>query len=216
MPSKNNTVDRKHILDSLLRTMRNRILYAQWRLASRRMTHLYDSYLFESGWSSETVEGTVDYPAEIRPQRMPGLPHATTKQTLNRGRRGSRGNHTVLCFFLFFSITHRTNGGEISLFFLLCDVHREHSTSFFFILSTVGGHAASRCNGSLCSEERKYLGGFFVLPVVTSRMFTVNISFFHTSYKRRTGDIAHMAWWTKRYMLPLPVPVNAARNCDPY
>lgn len=111
------------------------------------MTHLYDSYLFESGRSGGGGDGDGDgdgrggrLPAEIRPQRMPGLPHATTKQTLNRGRRGSRGNLTIPSFFLFSSITHGTNddgGGEISLFlsffFLLCDVHRGHSTSFFFL-----------------------------------------------------------------------------------
>lgn len=71
----------------------------------------------------------VDYPAEIRPQRMPELPHATTKQTLNRGQRGSRGNRTIRSFFRFpRSRTERR--GNIS-FFLLCDVHREYSTSFF-------------------------------------------------------------------------------------
>lgn len=109
--------------------------------------------------------GAVDYPAEIRPQRMPGLPHATTKQTLNRGRRGSRDNRTVLSFFfLFSSITHGTNGREISLF---CTAMSTASILFYFILSTVSGYAASRCNGSLCSEERKYLGGFFALLVTS-------------------------------------------------
>jgi len=120
--------------------------------------------------ATAAMGGTVDYPAEIRPQRMPGLPHATTKQTLNRGRFAGQSHDSfslsLSLLFCFFSITHRTNGGEISLFFLLCDVHREHSTStFFFILSTVGGYAASRYNRSLCSEERKYLGGFFALLV---------------------------------------------------
>lgn len=121
--SKNNIVDCKHTLDSCFAKCKieSTVLCAQWRLAGRRMTHLYDPYLFESGWScggSTAAEGAVDYPAEIRPQRIPGLPHATTKQTLNRGRCGSRGNRTILSFFSVF-LDHAWNErrGNISFFF---------------------------------------------------------------------------------------------------
>lgn len=111
--------------------------------------------------------GTVDYPAEIRPQRMPGLPHATTKQTLNRGRRrGSRGNRAILLFSFFFFIrsvlrlprsrgTRNERLGNISLplLFSFFFAHRRPPRAFYFspfffcfILSSVRGHATSRCN----------------------------------------------------------------------
>jgi len=77
--------------------------------------------------------GAVDYPAEIRPQRMPGLPHATTKQTLNRGRRDSRGNRTIRSFFRFpRSRTERT--GKYLFFFALRRPLRVFYLFFFYFI----------------------------------------------------------------------------------
>jgi len=68
--------------------------------------------------------GTVDYPAEIRPQRMPGLPHATTKQTLNRGRFAGQSHDpfslslSLSLFYFVFSRSHieRTTGRYLFFF----------------------------------------------------------------------------------------------------
>lgn len=151
--------------------MRNRIvLCAQWRLAGRRMTHLYDSYLFESGWSSDGDGGGGGGRGGRLPRGNPSSANARASardykaNVKQRSARLAGQSHGPLFFFLFSSITHGTNGREISLF---CTAMSTASILFYFILSTVSGYAASRCNGSLCSEERKYLGGFFALLVTS-------------------------------------------------
>jgi len=137
------------------------------------MTHLYDSYLFESGWSGDAAtarEGRVDYPAEIRPQRMPGLPHATTKQTLNIG--AARGAIARASFFLFFSITHGTNGGEISLFFCSATSTASILLPFFYFIDRrtccrgVTDHFVPK-SGNILADFSRYS-----ILLVTNRMFT--------------------------------------------
>lgn len=134
MSSKNNTVDRKHILDSLLRTMRNRIHSYSTRngVSPADVWPIYTIpiYLFESGCSGDSGrDGRLPRgnPSSANARASARDYKANVKQ---RSARLAGQSHGPLVFSVFLDHVQNERRG-ISLFFLLCDVHRERSTPFF-------------------------------------------------------------------------------------
>lgn len=106
-------------------------------LASRCMTHLYDSYLFESGWSSGGDGGR-------RSGRLPrGNPSSANARASardykanvkQRSARLAGQSHDPPFFSVFLDHAQNERRGNIS-FFSLCDVHREFLPFFLFYRS---------------------------------------------------------------------------------